>query len=59
MVEIALKSATTDSSFILVGVHECTAALGRLATSTVDLRYQWALNNPGVLAKALAGFVQK
>ena len=43
------KSATADSCFGLIGPHQCSAALGGPATSTEDLRYQGALNMPGVL----------
>ena len=43
------KSATADSCFGLIGLRQCSAALGGPATSTEDLRHQGALNKPGVL----------
>ena len=43
------KSATADSCFGLIGPCQCSAALGRPATSTEDLRHQGALSKPGVL----------
>ena len=36
------KSATADSCFGLIGLHQCSAALGGPATSTEDLRYEGA-----------------